>query len=341
MNRISGYSKTITEFGSPPQTEVWNFYYGLTGIEKATRKQNQIQNLTIDYSTDTKGRILSADYTETVGFNGNLTFVYDNLGNVCALTNNQGNIVTAYGYNVMNGVVESEFNPNSVENPFTFGGAVKIGNNDANVAPEGGSTFVVDPNLSAVTLGKNVIALGTGCFSEAIRDEMGRVIGGPSFEEVNEALRELAQRDGFAMWCPGQLCALTPCSAIINPEGCEEEDDDMYPDKVGRSRVDEKKFKKRSECLSYCSNEFKNTLDIEIGKVVTEEVIKLIIAILGAVVIAVLLPAIAAAIGLILANHIGDFFTGVAFGILISGIVKPYFNTHRTCIRYYRNHYKS
>ena len=82
-------------------------------------------------------------------------------------------------------------------------------------------------------------------------------------------------------------------------------------------------------------------MDIEIGKVVTEEVIKLIIAILGAVVIAVLLPAIAAAIGLILANHIGDFFTGVAFGILISGIVKPYFNTHRTCIRYYRNHYKS
>jgi hypothetical protein len=156
----------------------------------------------------------------------------------------------------MNGVVESEFNPNSVENPFTFGGAVKIGNNDANVAPEGGSTFVVDPNLSAVTLGKNVIALGTGCFSEAIRDEMGRVIDGPSIEEVNEALRELAQRDGFAMWCPGQLCATTPCSAIINPEGCEEEDDDMYPDKVGRSRVDEKKFKNYNECAKFCFGEY-------------------------------------------------------------------------------------
>ena len=172
----------------------------------------------------------------------------------------------------MNGVVESEFNPNSVENPFTFGGAVKIGNNDANVAPEGGSTFVVDPNLSAVTLGKNVIALGTGCFSGTISDEMGRVINGPSIEEVNEALRELAQRDGFAMWCPGQLCALTPCSAIINPEGCEEEeeDDKMYPDKVGRSRVDEKKFKNLKDCLWFCVKEFYSM----VGSSIAEGIIK-------------------------------------------------------------------
>lgn len=68
MNRISGYAKTITELGSPPQTEVWNFYYGLTGIEKATRKQNQIQNLTMDYSTYTRGNILLVNYDKTKGY---------------------------------------------------------------------------------------------------------------------------------------------------------------------------------------------------------------------------------------------------------------------------------
>ncbi len=59
MNRISGYGKQIDELGMPPQTENWNFYYGITGIEKATRLQNGLQNLTIDYTTDTNGRILS------------------------------------------------------------------------------------------------------------------------------------------------------------------------------------------------------------------------------------------------------------------------------------------
>ena len=48
--------------------EGWNFYYGITGIEKATRIENGVQNLTIDYSTDTNGRILSAAYNETGGY---------------------------------------------------------------------------------------------------------------------------------------------------------------------------------------------------------------------------------------------------------------------------------
>lgn len=37
INRISGYGKTITELGSPLQTEEWNFYYGIIRIEKAVR----------------------------------------------------------------------------------------------------------------------------------------------------------------------------------------------------------------------------------------------------------------------------------------------------------------
>jgi hypothetical protein len=85
MNRISGYGKTITEIGGiPPQTEVWNFYYGITGIDKATREQNGVQNLTIDYSTDTRGNILSMNYNETGGYSGELFAVSDNSGNIVA-----------------------------------------------------------------------------------------------------------------------------------------------------------------------------------------------------------------------------------------------------------------
>ncbi len=285
-----------------------------------------MQNLTIDYSTDTNGRILSMSYNEIGDYSGELFYAFDSFGNTSALTDSQGNVLAGYLYVLNNGKIVSEYNPYSIENPFTFGGAIEIGNNDANVAPGGGSTFVVDPNISVVTLGKNVISLGTGCFSGAISDEMGRVISGPSFEEVNEALIELAQRDGFAMYCPGQLCATTPCSAIIDPEGCKEEDE-MYPDKVGGSHVDEQKYKNQKECLSYCNNEFKDVVGMEIGKAITEEVIKLIIAILGAVVIAVLLPAVETAIGIMLANRIGDFFKVVAIVILISGICVRYFET--------------
>ena len=85
MNRISGYIKTITELGSPPQTEEWNFYYGITGIEKATREQNGMQNLSMDLSMDSKGRILSVRYDENVqgGYHGELFYAFDSFGNTC------------------------------------------------------------------------------------------------------------------------------------------------------------------------------------------------------------------------------------------------------------------
>ena len=64
MNRINEYIKSV---GGIQQGQ-WNFYYGITGTENAVRLQNEIRNLTIDYSTDTKGRILSAAYNETGGY---------------------------------------------------------------------------------------------------------------------------------------------------------------------------------------------------------------------------------------------------------------------------------
>ena len=67
------------------------------------RRQSGIQNLTIDYSTDTNGRILSAAYTETGGFTGNFTYVYDNYGNVADLLKDDGNPAKAILINPNNG----------------------------------------------------------------------------------------------------------------------------------------------------------------------------------------------------------------------------------------------
>ena len=108
MNRISGYNKTTTELGMPPQTKEWNFYYGITGIEKATRKQNGLQNLTIDYSTDTKGNVLSMNYNETGGYSGELFYTFDSFGNTSALTDSQGNVIVGYLYDLNNGAIKSE-----------------------------------------------------------------------------------------------------------------------------------------------------------------------------------------------------------------------------------------
>ena len=68
MNRINEYIKSVGGI----QSEQWKFYYGPTGIDKVIRKQGGIQNLTIDYTTDTNGRILSAAYNETEGYSGEL-----------------------------------------------------------------------------------------------------------------------------------------------------------------------------------------------------------------------------------------------------------------------------
>ena len=55
-------------------------------IEDSTQlgEQNRLQNLTIDYSTDTNGNILSMNYVETGGYHGELFAVSDNSGNIVA-----------------------------------------------------------------------------------------------------------------------------------------------------------------------------------------------------------------------------------------------------------------
>lgn len=154
-------------------------------------------------------------------------------------------------------------------------------------------------------------------------------------------LRELAGKNGFAMWCPGRLCITTPSmfEELENPFG--KDDDKMYPTKVGGSHVDEKKFKNLKECLSYCSEEFTNTIGMAIGKEAAKAAVTLILAILAAIV-SIFLPAFAATAGILLASHLSGFFRDLAISIIIIfGIVIPYFTIYRPCVKYCYKVYKS
>ncbi|MDD5689780.1 MAG: hypothetical protein PHQ76_05855 [Caldisericia bacterium] len=73
-----------------------------------------MQNLTIDYSTDKGGRILSAAYNETGGFSGNLTFVYDNFGNVAAEEDDDGDMAKELGKGTLIGEVLNKLGLSSV-----------------------------------------------------------------------------------------------------------------------------------------------------------------------------------------------------------------------------------
>ena len=110
-----------------------------------------MQNLTIDYSTDTNGRFLSADYNETGGFSGNLTFVYDNFGNIIAFKLDDGDMAKAVLINPNNGAIDTRYDPNDIDDPFSYrarDGFMGIGplwanNDDGTVYMQG---HVVIPN---------------------------------------------------------------------------------------------------------------------------------------------------------------------------------------------------
>lgn len=116
MNRINEYIKSVGGI----QQEQWKFYYDPTGIEKATRLQNGMQNLTIDYSTDTKGRILIASYNETGGFNGNFYPIFDNYGNLPVWEDDDGNPAKAILIDPNNGAIDTRYNPYGIDDPFTY-----------------------------------------------------------------------------------------------------------------------------------------------------------------------------------------------------------------------------
>ena len=153
-------------------------------------------------------------------------------------------------------------------------------------------------------------------------------------------LRELAGKNGFAMWCPGRLCITTPSmfEELENPFG--EDDDKMYPTKVGGSHVDEKKFKNLKECLSYCSEEFSDIVGEALYELGVEVSIELILTIIiGTILIAVFPPLGAIELG----AKLGYFIMGIG-GRALVGIAKAlvwnYFRTYRPCVIYCKEKYK-
>ena len=93
------------------QQESWNFYYGHTGIDKVERFQGGIQNLSIDYTTDPNGRILSMTYTEAGGYSGELFAVFNNFGDISAWVDSNGFTKYAAIYDLNNGLRNELYNP--------------------------------------------------------------------------------------------------------------------------------------------------------------------------------------------------------------------------------------
>jgi len=156
MNRIHQYIKSVGGI----QQEQWNFYYGPTGIDKATRIENGVQNLTIDYSTDTNGRILSADYNKTGGSTVRIVPVYDNYGNIIACKLDDGDMAKAVLINPNNGAIDTRYDPNDIDAPFSYrarDGFMGIGplwaNNDDGTVYMQGHVVIPNPWGDAVTNG--------------------------------------------------------------------------------------------------------------------------------------------------------------------------------------------
>ncbi len=62
-------------------------------------------------------------YTETGGYSGELFYTFDSFGNTSTLTDSQGNVIVGYVYDLNNGTIKSEYNPQGIDNPYKSGGA--------------------------------------------------------------------------------------------------------------------------------------------------------------------------------------------------------------------------
>jgi hypothetical protein len=73
--------------------------------------------LTQDFTTDPQGRILSMTYDTVgeVGYDGELYFHYDHLGNTTLLTNTNGDPVYSAQYNPCRGTTQQTWNTNNLE----------------------------------------------------------------------------------------------------------------------------------------------------------------------------------------------------------------------------------
>ncbi|MCE5224216.1 hypothetical protein LLG10_08600 [bacterium] len=115
-----GRIKKLTKVVQGMEAENWTFSYHPTGIDKAVRTLNGVQNLSLDFTTDLYGRVLSATYSETNGFQGEIYYHTNALGNTTLLTNQQGQPIAGWLYRLHNGQVTASYNPMQINPLFGF-----------------------------------------------------------------------------------------------------------------------------------------------------------------------------------------------------------------------------
>jgi len=114
----AGKLSTYTKSEDSMEVETWNFSYGPNGLEKATKVVESETVITQDFTTDPLGRILSMTYEEEdaeEGVNGEYYFHYDNFGNTTLMTDSNGNRKYSALYDLNNGKIVNEWNPNELE----------------------------------------------------------------------------------------------------------------------------------------------------------------------------------------------------------------------------------
>jgi len=102
------------------EAETWTFTYHPTGIDKAVRTTSGTPTLSLDFTTDLYGKILSVTYSEMNGYQGELYYHSNALGNTSLLTNQQGTPVAGWNYKLHNGQIAQSYNPLNILPLFGF-----------------------------------------------------------------------------------------------------------------------------------------------------------------------------------------------------------------------------
>ena len=86
-------------------------------------------------------------YNEIGDYSGELFYTFDSFGNTSALTDSQGNVIVGYLYDLNNGAIKSEHNPQGIDNLFGFRGGLSIENL---TLASNGKDFIILNNYGAI-----------------------------------------------------------------------------------------------------------------------------------------------------------------------------------------------
>ena len=191
--KLASYTKT--EGGIT--TEQWYLFHGPQGLEKAQRLQYGMLNLTLDFTTDPRGNILSMTHTPSggaQGFTGEVYFHYDNAGNTSLLTNASGVPLASFQHDALSGIAINEWNPQNITFPWIGGGSV------------GGITIQPFPSKD-LWISFDAYYLKWLAMQEALKTAWDKIGKATSSSSINGCCNE------FMCWCNPCGCDSTSSSA--------------------------------------------------------------------------------------------------------------------------------